>query len=1594
MAQNPNEQQQGSQQPQAASHAYTGGMKKDFNETFSGEGTWSHARNAINVSNDGQRGPLGNEPANLKLVDLPYPLIGALHIYKDQWLLFMTDDTNCEIAKFTEGTADYERIVHDPKLGLKRTNLITGAVKQNFDCTWNAYWEDGLNPSRTLNIDKPPYKQASVSKGACKVTTFSKDLDVEALRLAPLLSVPVISLRKGSTGGSLLNGSYQAVVAYTVNQVRVTDYFIPSNVQGLFTHENEMCSLELDITSMDTQFDEFELVIISVVNNQTSARRMGVYSTRQTTVYVDHIAETLPAVPIDLIPLQTPAYDRADSMYEVNNYLIRTGITSKFDFNYQPQAAKITSKWVAVKYPWDYYIKGGNMVGHMRDELYAYFIRWIYNTGQRSASYHIPGRELIPDERSTYTGLDAIELAQGAISQKWQVVNTATITSMQQSTLADGGTVIMEGEMGGWESTELYPDDKPNIWGSLCGQPIRHHKFPDNNLVNHHDQGGNNIIVLGIKFENITQPLDNEGKPITSIVGYEILRGSRDGNKAIVAKGLINNMAEYDIPNGVSSKQGLYPNYPYNDLRLDPFLSKTRISGGCGASGYTPMGSFRQDMFTFHSPETSFKNPFLSEYELKVHGELSGNVVGNFDIAYQHPRHKMLRDFSLLVAGIIGIGEALHKIKGKKTTNRVGPHSYNNTWFIGGVADGGSFQEAAGSAVEGYYTISGISKLIGDATGLDALASIIGITSYTSMAADIAGNAITSLVPGVITGHTDVTQESTAISELPLPVRVLEGLPTFLSLFSQSTDVMLDVIRKFSSFEQYGYQYNSHGLYDTYTPAQLNNTRRTIIKANYLDQHIQDFGEDFRINNLFRAKSVVLQLAANLANPTTTDNTRQTIGDQGLYKNPTSSFITQTSAYYASMKVAMPAQYGQLENIIQVPIPGSYAAAPGGKSKASTGVLFGGDTYINRFTEKNTFFYFNDWMRGQPDGFEYDYRMRYNIPYAKYWVDTQYYDTAQLTNALVSFNFKGDVLPNDMAHLDRDQGDCNTKISFIIRQAYFYLFSNGVRDFFCESEINLGYRDHGDSEHEQIFDPKGNTDLKTLFRSDIIKSGNYCKYDYSLSVSKLYQNHASWGTILPRYYDPLVAEKCYSYYPKRAIYSLQQQTEFLKDNWRVFLVNNYKDFPGRITAIKAISQSGALILMENEAPLMFQGIDQLQTNAGVKLTIGDGGLFSSPMQSVSNGDVSFEYGSTQSKYSVSATPNGLYYMCVDQGRIHEYGGVRTSYYSQPLQDVSALGNKFWFERYLPYQLLKDFPDFELLDNPVIGIGCQSVFDNTYEIMYFTKKDYQLKPQYKGLLIYIKDNIFAINGNTIELGDPLYFNDASWTISFDQQQKQWLSFHDWHPDFVLPGKNHFMTVKGNAIWKHNVRCDLFCNFYGKDYPFEIEHIAATGQAVNIIKSLEYLLECYKYADNCNDRFHEYSFNFDRAIIYNSEQNSGLLRLNFVPQNNPAIRLKYPKVNSNAIDILYSKEEQKYRFNQFWDATKDRGLVSGNEIQMWNTGPNGYDRTLNDSYIDYNKAPIQRKKLRHQYHRILFKRMVSGNIKMLLKLANIKLNTSEH
>jgi len=63
-----------------------------------------------------------------------------------------------------------------------------------------------------------------------------------------------------------------------------------------------------------------------------------------------------------------------------------------------------------------------------------------------------------------------------------------------------------------------------------------------------------------------TSSLTDEQKD--SIVGFKIVRGDRSTNSSIVAKGILRNIGKYER----EGNEYYFPNYPYNDLRQDPFL--------------------------------------------------------------------------------------------------------------------------------------------------------------------------------------------------------------------------------------------------------------------------------------------------------------------------------------------------------------------------------------------------------------------------------------------------------------------------------------------------------------------------------------------------------------------------------------------------------------------------------------------------------------------------------------------------------------------------------------------------------------------------------------------------------------------------------------------------------------------------------------------------------------------------------------------------------------------------------------------------------------------------------------------------------------
>jgi len=1545
---NEQEQPQGHQRP-TTNTQLGGGLNRDVMDTFT-KGTYSHARNATIVLPDGQTGPiLHTESANILEVLLPYTLIGAIQVHADVWWLFSTDNTTSEIGEYIEGQGTYTTKLNDtatlaaglPGMNFSTSHLIIGAARRNFDCGFDIYWSDGgHNVDRMIDTQfmyPNPWVQSCTTVASCITCVNTNKIDVEQLRLSPQFTVPCLKLAKSRASGQLPNGSYQVAMRFAINSIPCTAFVALSNVHGAFTHVNDGSALVLTISGINTEttviFPEMEIVVISMVNQQVQAKRLGVYDSTQQTIYIDNIHQELITIDLKLLPISNPIIDKSDAIYSVSNYLIRVGTYEKPEFNYQPLANQIIANWVMERREGNYYHAGrGSLdgspmdVGYLRGEVYALFIRWVYTTGDKSASYHIPG-----------------------------------LPGGTAPTMYAGGNT---GRFGGYSSTEKYPDNEPTIWGALCGQPIRHHMFPDQTFggpscpLSHFDTTGN-IYIMGIYLTNIPPPVDNVGNLIPNIQGYEILRATRDGgDKSILAKGQINHMRGYLKDDGTI---GLYQNYPYDDLGPDRYLTTSQTIGTVGGSVDGFQGNeasiVMDNIATFHSPDTTFENPYLGQGTLTMDMFMSGTATGSFDTPYRHPKFKLLTDratfFGILVASLGVFMQALNAAGGGTTNLALSATEtipWNTSLGMGAIAEGSG-------------------GLLGDATF-------------------VAAEAATLIAIGILA---------------PFQVRIIQ-------------EQIMNVLNGLAPPIQFARQYDSHGFYNIphWTPGY----QFALNDYQYIKGHLSTFG-NFDVNNLYRNPYVAVNINGKLPDfpapfnytplpggvgnyaasitwavsgtpPVSCDRSRFTLGqgpNSPYPPGPRSSlgpFLSPIVSWYGSYKVPNAAQYGQVDSPKQVPISCIQVYQP---VLMSTRSLWGGDTYINRYTEKNTMLFFNDWLVDAPPDYQYDYTTYENVPYPRYWIN----------NSKVYSDFWQQASRN--WHVD--EPDLGTVIfgaglSFYLKGGYFYLFNNGTRDFFVESEVNVGYRDWEDVESKRFYDPYTYTNLAYLYRSDIIKSDPFYKYDYSLSASRFWNQYLSWSKCLDRDYSPILAYTCNNYYPRRLAYSLPQEEELKKDNWKVFLPNNYKDMPDKVICIKDINKTGALILMQNQAPQSFTGVEAMPSKSGTEYTIGTGELFRQALQSITNVDDSYQYGSCQNRLAIVSTPYGVIWASQNTGKIFHYAPSKT-YYNQgeSMVDIATHGLKYDLSLYMPSQLLKQFPDYALYDNPVAGIGMQLIYDNTNDILYVCKKDYQVIPS-------ILSKVSIANGgwsyNTgfvdmpIKLGDPLYFIDCSWTLSYDLKGKKFISFHDWHPALNIPAKTHFLTTEtsvgiGNQLWRHNKVTNLYCNYYNQSYPFEIEYPITTGNGVTTLENLEVFLESYNWKTNQVDRFHQYDGFFNQCLIRNSEQATPMLLMQLKPWDDPFAVQNFPFFSAAGLNVFYTKQEQKYRIGMgIRDYTDDRGEFDVDINQLIQTNPNWYTFNLSPVYYDFTKSWNQLKKIRHYKSRVFLRRSIVGNNSMSIYFAN--------
>jgi uncharacterized protein (TIGR02145 family) len=676
-----------------------GNIRNEFNTASSGlnmdqsvnqipKGSLTYALNANMENFDANSTSYQNEPGNEFCLQFPsdYVLIGSHFIQeKSKHVFFITNPltNDSQIGYMDNNDCIYRTFISAPCLNFNIKYPINKIVHKITNCTTEIYWTDGLNPRRylDLNPDTIPYILSSFSD-ECNLI-FTDEVDCNQLKLQPNFNIPNIDVVDVVSGGNLTAGTVQFAIQYADSAGNpYTSYYSVTNPCPIADPQittpnfdyNVGKSVILEISNLDStgQFQYYNMAVIKTVNAISSVELIGTYFINNPVEKLTYTGQNVTNIRLSIADIfeKQPYYDIANDLTSVQDILVWSDLTTISKVNYQAIANQIKLQWETWRIPatenYSDELNATNFRGYLRDEVYAFEIVFLLTNGRQTEGFHIPGRTKnssesyldVPTTNDDFIGNPESYDSTGEIgySPYWKIYNTGYVvgTSGGYNSKETYKGPYKYGEFAYWESEDLYPCVE-EIWGDLAGKPIRHHKFPDvlvspifeedqfNGLSNM-QMGPRAIFPMGVKIDVKSvgdiinySSLSTEQK--NDIVGFKIVRGDRGTNKSIIGKGILRNVGEYQ-----REEQSFYfPNYPYNDLNEDPFLTDTNNKFGdaplvwlilCSISGFY---EFTSTVTGIPVKKEMFAGQNYEECSLTKPTTLSGKACigpGNFDAYY------------------------------------------------------------------------------------------------------------------------------------------------------------------------------------------------------------------------------------------------------------------------------------------------------------------------------------------------------------------------------------------------------------------------------------------------------------------------------------------------------------------------------------------------------------------------------------------------------------------------------------------------------------------------------------------------------------------------------------------------------------------------------------------------------------------------------------------------------------------------------------------------------------------------------------------------------------------------------------------------
>ena len=175
---------------------------------------------------------------------------------------------------------------------------------------------------------------------------------------------------------------------------------------------------------------------------------------------------------------------------------------------------------------------------------------------------------------------------------------------------------------------------------------------------------------------------------------------------------------------------------------------------------------------------------------------------------------------------------------------------------------------------------------------------------------------------------------------------------------------------------------------------------------------------------------------------------------------------------------------------------------------------------------------------------------------------------------------------------------------------------------------------------------------------------------------------------------------------------------------------------------------------------------------------------------------------------------------------------------------------------------------------------------------------------------------------------------------------------------------YTVCNTGSIWRHLTDTLNYNKFYGNIEPYIIEYPFSYQSYDEILQNIKDYSTVYNYLPlvdgvfNDNAQIQVDNQWFNKAVLYNGQQSTGVLELVPKPINNLSAYLTYPMYNTNSKTIMYTKSDNFYQYNTFWSLVKNKSIP----LFMTSCDSLSIDKVVNQTNMDYGKRSFKKEPLR--------------------------------